>query len=162
MKLLRSYRTYLATNKGKGDANSPLNPSDPQLKSKAQELFRANTFERAKNIELVKVENQFAWKANWKEVTGLFSNEERQLLSLDYNVEGAAIKLEAKEYVLFNGTNAFPKFINFKDSKAMVTKIQTLSLETKTNREKKISDRYEEVRKAMPVPASPNVYSFLF
>ena len=54
MKLLRTYRSYLANNKGKGDANSPLNPADPQSKAKVLELFKANNFMRSKNIELIK------------------------------------------------------------------------------------------------------------
>jgi hypothetical protein len=161
MKLLRAYRTYLANNKGKGEANSPLNPPDPQNKAKVVELFRANTFERSKNIELAKVDNEFMWKVDWKSTQAYFSNEERRLRRLEFTNGEFSTKLEANEYVMFNGTNELPKFISLKDSKGQTGKMQILGLDTKTNREKKLSERYEEAKKAAPSSASEN-YSFLY
>jgi hypothetical protein len=161
MKLLRSYRTYLANNKGKGEANSPLNPPDPQNKAKVIELFRANTFERSKNIELVKQDNEFMWKVDWKSVQAYFTNEERRLRKMEYVNGDLSTKLEANDYILFNGTNELPKFITFKDSKGQISKLQILGLDTKTNREKKLSERYEEAKKVAPSAAGEN-FSFLF
>lgn len=163
MKLLRSYRTYLANNKGKGDANSPLNPPDPQNKAKILELFRANTFQRSKNIELIKNENEFLWKADWKSVKGYFTNEERRLRIMEYITGDTSIKLDAKDYILFNGTNELPKYILFKDSKGQTAKMQILGLDTKNNREKKLTERYEEARKSVPATKGGETsYSFLF
>jgi hypothetical protein len=163
MKLLRSYRTYLANNKGKGDANSPLNPPDPQNKAKNLELFRANTFQRSKNIELIKNENEFLWKADWKSVKGYFTNEERRLRIMEYVFGDTSIKLDAKDYILFNGTNELPKYIFFKDSKGQTAKMQILGLDTKNNREKKLTERYEEAKKSIPATNSGETsYSFLF
>jgi hypothetical protein len=161
MKLLRSYRTYLANNKGKGDANSPLNPQDPQAKAKVIELFRANTFERAKNIELTKIENEFVWKADWKSTQGLFTNEERRLRRLDYVNGDVSVRLNATDYIMFNGTNELPKLIFVKDSKGQTSKMQIIGLDTKTNREKKLSERYEELKKTLLSPTVDN-YSFLY
>ena len=161
MKLLRAYRTYLANNKGRGDANSPLNPADPQNKAKVVELFRANTFERAKNIELTKVDNEFMWKVDWKSTQAYFSNEERRLRKLEFTNGDLNARLEANEYVMFNGTNELPKFITIKDTKGQNAKMQILGLDTKTNREKKLSERYEEAKKAAPSSAAEN-FSFLY
>lgn len=162
MRLLKAYRTYLANNKGKGDAASPLNPTDPQNKAKVLELFRANTFQRAKNIELVKLDNEFVWKVDWKNIKGYFTNEERRFRLIDYTSGDTLVKVEATDYILFNGTNELPKFINVKDSKGVATKIQILGLDTKTNREKKLVERYEEAKKLVPA-GNPEVnYSFLF
>jgi len=161
MKLLRAYRTYLANNKGKGDANSPLNPPDPANKAKVIELFRANTFERAKNIELTKIENEFVWKVDWKSTQGYFTNEDRRLRRLDYVNGEVNVRLDASEYIMFNGTNELPKFMFVKDSKGLVSKMQILGLDTKTNREKKLTERYEEMKKALTAP-SPDSYSFLY
>lgn len=164
MRLLRSYRSYLANNKGKGDANSPLNPPDPQNKAKVIELFRANTFLRSKNIELVKLENEFVWKADWKNIKGFFSNEERRFRLMEYTTGDSVIKLDAKDYILFNGTNELPKYMTFKDSKGIITKIQILGLDTKSNHEKKLIERYDEAKKSMPTaPTNAEAsYSFLF
>ncbi len=161
MKLLRAYRTYLANNKGKGDANSPLNPPDPANKAKVIELFRANTFERAKNIELTKIENEFVWKVDWKATQGYFTNEDRRLRRIDYANGEVNVRLDASEYIMFNGTNELPKFMFVKDSKGLVSKIQILGLDTKNNREKKLSERYDEAKKALTSP-SPESFSFLF
>lgn len=161
MKLLRAYRTYLATNKGKGEANSPLNPPDPQNKAKVVELFRANTFERSKNVELTKVENEFMWKVDWKSMQAYFSNEERRLRKLEFNSGDLNTRLEANEYIMFNGTNELPKFLYMKDSKGQTAKMQILGLDTKTNREKKLSERYEEAKKAAPSGTTEN-YTFLY
>lgn len=161
MKLLKAYRTYLATTKGKGDANSPLNPQDPENKAKIIQLFKANTFERSKNIELVKMDNEFAWRVDWKSTQGYFTNEERRLRKIDYTAGDVAFKIEANDYTLFNGTNELPKFIQVKDSKGIASKIQILGLDTKTNREKKLIQRYEEAKKSMSAAALES-YSFLF
>ncbi len=161
LKLLKAYRDYLKTNKGKGDANSPLNPQDPQNKAKIVELFRANTFERSKNIELVKQDNEFMWKVDWKSTQAYFSNEERRLRKLDYISGDLAFKVEANDYVLFNGTNELPKILQIKDTKGQTTKLQILGLDTKTNREKKLIQRYEEAKKSAPSAAAES-YSFLF
>ena len=163
MKLLKTYRTYLANNKGKGDANSPLNPADPQNKAKVLELFRANTFQRSKNVELVKNDNEFLWKADWKTVKGYFSNEERRLRVMEFGSGDSLMKLEANEYVLFNGTNELPKFILFRDLKGQSAKLQVLSLETKKNHEKKLSERFEEAKKnVQTTKVGETNYSFLF
>jgi hypothetical protein len=147
MKLLKSYRTYLASNKGRGDANSPLNPPDPKDKAKVVELFRANTFERSKNVELTKLENEFVWKVDWKSVQAYFSNEDRRLRRVDNTLTDGVVTMTANDYVMFNGTNELPKFITFKDAKGQSAKMQVLGLDTKTNREKKLYERYEEAKK---------------
>ncbi len=161
IKLFRAYRAYLASNKGKGEANSPLNPADPQNKAKIIELFRANTFERSKNIELVKVENEFFWKADWKSTQAYFSNEERRLRKVELKLADAEIKLEASDYMLFNNTNELPKFIRIKDSSGQSYKMQIMSLDSKNNNEKKLTERYEEEKKQAP-QKNVNYFSFLF
>lgn len=159
IKLLRAYRSHLVNNKGKGDAGSPLNPEDPKAKEKVLDLFRSNTFKRAKNIELVKKDNEFMWKVDWKSSQGFFSNEERQFRAIDYSTADTQIKIEASSYLLFNGTNELPKFMNVKDSTGQLYKIQTLGLDIKRT-DKRLADSYEELRK---LPASSDAsFSFLF
>lgn len=159
MRLLRAYRSHLVNNKGRGDTGSPLNPEDPKNKEKVLDLFRSNTFKRAKNIELVKKDNEFMWKVDWKSAQGYFSNEERQFRALDYNTGDSQIKLEASNYLLFNGTNELPKFMNLKDSKGALYKVQTLGLEIKRN-DKRLTESYEELKKNPNLEDSTN--SFLF
>ncbi len=159
MRLLRAYRSHLVNNKGKGDAGSPLNPTDPKNKERVMDLFRSNTFKRAKNIELVKKDNEFMWKVDWKSTQGFFSNEERQFRAIDYNTGDAQIKLEASNYLLFNGTNELPKFMNMKDSKGSLYKIQTLGLDIKRT-DKRLADSYEELKKAPNQEATTNTFLF--
>lgn len=159
IKLLRAYRSHLVNNKGKGDAGSPLNPEDPKNKEKVLDLFRSNTFKRAKNIELVKKDNEFMWKVDWKSAQGFFSNEERQFRAIDYNTADSQIKIEAGSYLLFNGTNELPKFMNVKDSSGQLYKIQTLGLDVKRT-DKRLAESYEELKKA---PGQSDArFSFLY
>ena len=162
LKLLRAYRSHLVNNKGKGDAGSPLNPDDPKAKERVLDLFRSNTFKRAKNIELVKKDNEFMWKVDWKSAQGFFSNEERHFRALDYATPDAQVKIEANNYLLFNGTNELPKFLNVKDTAGQLYKVQTLGLDIK-RADKRLVESYEELKKA-PVPAAEqtDIYSFLF
>lgn len=160
LKLLRAYRSFLINNKGKGDAGSPLNPEDPKVKEKTLSLFRANTFQRAPNIELVKKENEFMWKVDWKSAQGFFSNEDRQFRAMEYSTGDSVIDLEASQYILFNGTNELPKYMNFKDSAGRLFKIQVLGLDNKTKADKRLSETYDELKKA---PAQEDAtYTFLF
>jgi hypothetical protein len=159
MKLLRAYRSHLVNSKGKGDAGSPLNPEDPKAKERVLDLFRSNTFKKPKNVELVKKDNEFMWKVDWKSAQGYFSNEERQFRSIDYNTNENQIKIEASNYLLFNGTNELPKFMNVKDSTGQLYKIQTLGLDIK-KADKKLAESFEELKKAPAVQEAP--YSFLY
>ena len=146
MKLLRAYRSYLVNSKNKGDMGSPLNPEDPKNKEKILELFRSNTFERVKNIELVKKDNEFMWKVDWKSTQGFFSNEERRFRAVEYSTADMQIKIEASNYLLFNGTNELPKFMNVKDSTGQLYKIQTLSMDVKRS-DKRLSEAYQEIKR---------------
>jgi hypothetical protein len=159
MRLLRAYRSHLVNNKTRGDAGSPLNPEDPKNKERVLDLFRSNTFRRAKNVELVKKDNEFMWKVDWKSAQGYFSNEERQFRSIDYNTADAQIKIEASSYLLFNGTNELPKFMNIKDSTGQLYKVQTLGLDIK-RADKKLIESYEELKKAPASNEAP--YPFLY
>ena len=159
MRLLRAYRTHLVNSKGKSDVGNPLNPNDPKSKEKVLDLFRSNTFNRAKNVELVKKDNEFMWKVDWKSSQGFFSNEERQFRAIDHNTGDAEIKIEASNYILFNGTNELPKYINMKDSKGILYKIQILGLDIK-RADRRLTESYEELKKVPGKEDSTN--SFLF
>lgn len=159
LKLLRAYRSHLVNNKGKGEAGSPLNPEDPKNKERVLDLFRSNTFRRAKNVELVKKDNEFMWKVDWKSTQGYFSNEERQFRGIDYTNGDSQIKIEANGYLLFNGTNELPKYMNVKDSTGQLFKVQILGLDIK-RADRKLAEVNEELKK---FPASSEApYPFLF
>jgi hypothetical protein len=40
--------------------------------------------------------------------------------------------------------------------------LQTLAVETKTNKEKKLAERFEEAKKLLPNNSNPNSFSFLY
>lgn len=159
LRLLRAYRSHLVNNKGRGEAGSPLNPEDPKNKERVLDLFRSNTFRRAKNVELVKKDNEFMWKVDWKSAQGYFSNEERQFRGIDYTNGDTQIKIEANGYLLFNGTNELPKYMNIKDSTGQLFKVQVLGLDIKKS-DRKLAEAYEELKKAPVSSEAP--YSFLF
>lgn len=163
MKLIRSYRNYLLTTKGKGEATSPLNPQDPTEKAKVVEVFKSNTFDRSKNIELVKEGNEFLWKADWKTVVGYFTNEERRLKTLMYSDVVAKAQIDASDYAMLNNVNEFPRNIFLKDSNGDTYKLSFYFQEVKKTQDKKLSDRLEEAKKLMTKSIDPkDLFSFIF
>jgi hypothetical protein len=163
IKLLKSYRTYLLTTKGKGEASSPLNPTDPTEKTKVIELFKSNTYKRSQNITLIKEGNEFLWEADWKSAKALFTNEERRFKYLIYNQGEFNFRLDASDYVSFNNNNEFPKSIIVKDENGEQYKVSTLSEEIKKSQDKTLEDRYEEAKKLMTKPIEGSmIFGFLF
>ena len=146
IKLLRQYRAHLINSKGRGDAGSPLNPDDPKAKERVLELFRANSFKRSRNIELTKKDGEFMWKVDWKVAQVFFTNEERRFRMINYSTSDLKIRLEASQYLMFNGINETPKYLNLIDSAGVNYKIQTLSLEIKKV-DKKPIEYFEEYKK---------------
>ncbi len=162
MKLLRQYRAYLANNKGKGDLNSPLNPTDPALRTRNLELFKESTYRKSSNIKLVKENNEFLWKADWKPLVVYFTNEERRLRFLSFVNPDQEVKFELSEYVSFNGSNEIAKVINLKDSSGQAYKIQIYSQEIKSStKEKSLLERFEEAKKQAPKIENKTSHSFL-
>ena len=146
IRLLRQYRAHLINSKGRGDAGSPLNPEDPKAKERVLDLFRANSFKRARNIELTKKDGEFLWKVDWKVAQAYFTNEERRFRLIEYSTTDSSIKLEASQYLMFNGINELPKFFNLVDSSGINYKIQTLGMEVKKI-DKKPAEYFEEYKK---------------
>lgn len=159
MKLLRAYKNYLVKNKTRGDAGSPLNLEDAKEKEKNLELFRSNTFKKSKNIELVKRDKEFMWKVDWKSSQAFFTNEERRFRAIVYSTGEAEIKIEGSEYLLFNGTNELPKFLNLKDSKNGFYKMQVLGLDVKKT-EGRLVEIFEEQKKISPQEITMNPFLF--
>jgi hypothetical protein len=134
MNLLRSYHSYLANNRGKGENDSPLNPVDPTERNQVIALFKSNTYTPSKNIELIKEGDLFLWKADWKSLQGYFTNEERRLKKFQYKNQEGEFIIEASDYTSFNGNNDLPKYVEVKTDKGSEAKIQILSEEVSTKR----------------------------
>ena len=122
--LLKSYKSYLANSKGKGESDSPLNPSNPEERTKAISLFKSNTYTRSRNISLIKEGSDFYWKADWQSVQGIFSNEERRLKRFDYK----------------NQEGELPKNIEVKNDKGLSVKVQILGEEVSFKKDKDFED----------------------
>lgn len=157
--LLKEYKTYLVNNKGRSEAGSPFNSQDAKVKDKNIEIFKSNTFKRAENIELVKKNNEFMWKIDWKGTQVFFSNEQREFKVLEHSATDGQFKIDANNYLAFNGINSFPKFLSVKETQGQIVKLQTLSLEVKKT-EKKLKDLYQEHKGSTQEKAS--AYSFIF
>lgn len=130
MALLAKYKDFLQKNPGRSDAGSPLNPEDAKQREKAVELFRENTYKRAPNIELARRENQFYWKADWKNTQMFFSNETREFRIAEFTEGDQVFKLQAQNYVSLNRKNTLPKMMNIKDSQNQYAKIEILGQDT--------------------------------
>jgi hypothetical protein len=160
MRLLRSYKSYLSSTKGKGEATSPLNPNDPKEKARVVELFKSNTFSKSKNIELVKEGNEFLWKVDWKSVKAYFTNEDKRLRAIDFSMNETNARLDASDYTLFNNNNEFPRLINIRDVSGEEYKIQVIGEEIKKVDRKAIVK--EEAKPSNKLLSANDLFSFLF
>jgi hypothetical protein len=157
VELLKSYRTYLVNNRGKGENESPLNPADPQERTKAIALFKSNTYSRSKNITLIKEGTQFFWKVDWKNLQAFFTNEERRLKKLTYKNQDSEFIIEAGEYNAFNGVNELPKNLELKNDKGLNVKIQITGQEVSSKR-----DFADVKKKNLPKKDPKDVLGFLY
>lgn len=154
LRLLRNYKVFLAGGKGKSEADSPLNPQDPKEKQRVQDLFRSNSLRPSPNVQLTKLGSEFLWTADWKSVTGYFTNEERRLRILDLQASDAAAKIEFDQYGMLNGINEFPKNIAIVGKDGGVYRVQVLGVESRGNKEKPILSKVEELKKVFPETAA--------
>lgn len=161
--LLKTYRSYLTTYKGKGETNSPLNPADPKEKAKILEVFKSSIYQRAKNISLTKIENEFFWEVDWRNVKGFFTNEDREMRSIIYTAVDASARIDATNYISFNNNNRFPKYMTYKDTSGEQFKITVQSEDIKKSPDFNFHARFEESKKlnAKLLPAS-DLFQFLF
>lgn len=163
MRLLRQYKGYLSNSKSKGDADSPLNPQDPKEKQRVQELFRSNSLRPSPNVKLAKMGANFMWHADWKNVHGYFTNEERRLRILEITASDSPLKMELDQYGILNGINEFPKTMAIQTKDGIVYRIQVLGVESKTAKEKPILTKFDELRKVMETnPNKEETEAFLF
>lgn len=130
MALLTKYKDFLQKNPGRSDAGSPLNPEDAKQRDKAVELFRENTYKRAPNVELTRRENQFYWRADWKNTQMFFSNETREFRIAEFTEGDQVFKIQAQNYVSLNRKNTIPKMMNIKDSQNQYSKVEILGQDT--------------------------------
>lgn len=154
LKLLRQYKSYLASSKSRSDQESPLNPQDPKEKQRVQELFRTNSLRPSPNVKLAKMGPVFMWHADWKNVHGYFSNEERRLRILEITTTDNPLKIEVEQYGILNGINEFPKSMALQTKDGTVYRIQVLGVESRGNKEKPILSKYEELRKFIETNAN--------
>lgn len=154
LRLLRQYKGYLSSSKSKGDADSPLNPQDPKEKQRVQELFRSNSLRPSPNVKLTKMGPSFMWHADWKNVHGYFSNEERRLRILEITSSDSPLKIEMEQYGILNGINEFPKTMAMQTKEGIIYRIQILGVESKGNKEKSVLLKYDELRKSMEANSS--------
>jgi hypothetical protein len=163
IKLLRTYKSYLSSKSGKGEASSPLNPESPEAKARVVEVFKSNTFNRSKNIELVRENGQYLWKADWKSVRAFFTNEEKRLKYIEFVDLNANAKIEVQDYALLNNVNEFPRTVLIKDSQGDQYKMTFYFEEVKKKQEKSLSDRFKDASKSIQKQIdSKEIFSFIF
>ncbi len=163
IKLLRLYKNYLLSKSGKGEASSPLNPESAEAKARVVEIFKSNTFNRSKNIELVRESGQYLWRADWKTVRAFFTNEEKRLRYIEFVDLNANAKIEVQDYALLNNVNEFPRTILIKDSRGEQYKLTFYFEEVKSKQEKTLGDRFKEASKNMQKQIDPKeIFSFVF
>tara|TARA_R110000868_G_scaffold100128_5_gene275410 strand:- start:7698 stop:8726 length:1029 start_codon:yes stop_codon:yes gene_type:complete len=126
--LYRKYKEYLEKRQEDETLVSPLEPTDPDQISAVKEIMAAPMYKDAGNVELVRIDNELAWKVDLKSLNAIFSNEDHRLRKIEYQSPLGDLRVIADEYVLFNGAHELPKTMIFRDMSNKSWRIRFLGL----------------------------------
>tara|TARA_R110000868_G_scaffold100129_7_gene275479 strand:- start:4130 stop:5155 length:1026 start_codon:yes stop_codon:yes gene_type:complete len=126
--LYKKYKEYLEKRQSDESLISPLDPVDPEQAAQVKEIMAAPMYKDAGNVELVRVDNELAWKVDLKSLYAIFSNEDHRLRKIEYQSPLGDLRVIADEYVLFDGAHELPKTIIFKDMSGKSWRIRYLGL----------------------------------
>ncbi|MBH47981.1 MAG: hypothetical protein CME71_07390 [Halobacteriovorax sp.] len=126
--LYRKYKEYLEKRQEDETLISPLEPTDPDQLSAVKEIMAAPMYKDAGNVELVRIDNELAWKVDLKSLNAIFSNEDHRLRKIEYQSPLGDLRVITDEYVLFNGAHELPKTMIFKDMSNKSWRVRFLGL----------------------------------
>ena len=131
IKLMERYKEYLIATREDPDLRnelaSPLNPVDLEERGKVLDLMKKNMYKNTAQVNLIKSQNEFRWKARLGPIQAEFTNEGHRLKKFTLQGNGQ-IEVTTGDYILFDGIHELPKVIYFKGNNDRVYKIRFLSL----------------------------------
>ncbi|EQC50054.1 hypothetical protein M899_3485 [Bacteriovorax sp. BSW11_IV] len=150
VKLLDEYKKYLTMIKAdpslKDHVKSPLAKEGEEEAKKIKEIMDSPTYDDNKNVELVKIGENFFWKVKFDNGEMMFSNEEHQLQQMTLNFGGKKINVYALEYLLFDGQHEMPKKIKIEMGDGNTYDVSILVYKDILSKNKTFSERLKDLK----------------
>lgn len=166
--LYERYKKYLAAINSDASLaeklENPLKPADEEDQKKVEQIQKSRMYYAEDQVSMVKRGDTFQWKVEFKNVLAYFSNQDHRLKSLNYEVPGASVSVNADNYVLYNGIHSLPKSFMIKQRDGRLFRVQILDYKNWKSPDyfsKKLND-YKEKMKARAVgePEAPTMFLY--
>lgn len=148
VEFLAEYKRYLAIisrdrNARKTEVN-PMRPEDPAARERAEKIMDSPMYVDTNQVTLTKDEGKLAWVVNAGPFEAVVSYKERDVQKIKYKSATGDFEIICKDYVLANGTHAFPKYLLIKTFNGEQFQLETLSLRHFVEREDDLVKRHSK------------------
>ncbi len=127
--LLERYRSWLAQNKGgRGSADSPLAPADPDERSKVERLLATPMYHDAKQVFLTRHKGEPAWQAKVDQFEAWVGDADREVRHILFRGGAGEMEIQCVEPTLYNGTHRLPRQILVKTSQDLHYQVDVIGL----------------------------------
>lgn len=151
--LLEKYMLYLKKVKDDPSLNesleSPLDPKNEEQRVSVKEVLKQPFFHESSIVKRVKERSSFFWKVETENFNAKFENETRKLQTLELQTTWGSLAIQCKDFLVFDGSHEFPKYIYFKDFQGNYYQIRMLSMKQFDENKSSFETRYTNYRKSL-------------
>lgn len=153
--LYERYKKYLAAVASDASLSekleNPLKPKDEEDQKKVEQIQKSRMYYSNDEVELVRRGDRFQWKVEFKNFLAYFSNQDHRLRSLNYDVPGSSVSINADNYVLLNGVHSLPRTFMIKQRDGRLFRVQVTDYKNFKSPDyysKKLSDYKDKMKRA--------------
>lgn len=151
--LYENYKKYLVATKSDPDLSaeltSPFSPEDEEQKEKVKKILSSPMYIKTSQVQLSRENNKFFWNVNLENFNAKFYHRSHRLRSLSLVTENNEVRMNAGEYLVFDGVHELPKTLIIKDREDNVYLIKVMGMSSFINKGKTITERNEEYNKTL-------------
>ncbi len=137
---------------------NPLKPKNEDDQKRVAELLTNKMYLSGEEVGLVKRGDGFQWKVEFKNFLAYFSNHDHRLRSLNFDIPGASVSVNADNYVLYNGVHSLPKIFMLKQRDGRLFRVQITDYKNFSSPEyysKKLNEHKDKIKSAQVGEALP-------
>jgi len=126
--LFEKYKKYLAAINSDSSLaeklENPMKPKSEEDQKRVEQIMASRMYQNENDVAMVRRGDSFQWKVEFKNFLAYFSNQDHRLRSLNYDIPGASVSLNADNYVLYNGVHSLPKTFMLKQRDGRLFRVQ--------------------------------------
>lgn len=138
--------------------DNPMKPKNEDEQKRVAELLTSKMYLGGEEVGLVKRGDGFQWKVEFKNFLAYFSNHDHRLRSLNFDIPGATVSVNADNYVLYNGVHSLPKTFMLKQRDGRLFRVQITDYKNFSSPEyysKKLGEHKDKIKSAQVGEALP-------